>query len=136
VPRGIEAFELDGLANPDQIAGLDPPVHAGDFSASLVVRDDLGPGGCHDGVIAAGVIPMLVGVEQLGDLPAPNLRPRQAFFMIDRVDGECLAGLGAGNQIIEITVGVASPDSLDEHGRISRCYGHAGGFDGAQSSGA
>ena len=81
----VEALKLDGLANLDHIAGLHAPVHAGDFAGRLVVRDDLGASGGDHRRIAASVVMVLVGVENLRDLPAFDFGGCQRFFGIQRV---------------------------------------------------
>lgn len=73
-------------------------VHAWYLAAGLAVGNHLGAGGCHDGRVAAGVVMVSVGVEQLGDLPAAHLRRLQAFLVVQRVDRQGFAGLGAGDQ--------------------------------------
>ena len=52
----------------------------------------------------------------LGNVPAPGLGQAQAFGVVEGVDGHGFAGLGAGDQVIEIAVGVGGPDLLDNHG--------------------
>ncbi|WP_443083433.1 DUF1272 domain-containing protein [Variovorax sp. PBL-E5] len=36
--------------------------------------------------------------------------------MIERIDRQRLAGLGAGDQVVVVAVGIAGPDALDDHG--------------------
>src|SRR5262249_49670757 len=40
----------------------------------------------------------------------------EALFMIQGVDGESLAGFAAGDEVVEIAVGVGGPDLFDNHG--------------------
>ena len=79
------------------------------------MRDDLCSGRGDNSFIAAGVIMMLVGVENLRDLPAFRLGRGKRLLMVDRIDCKCLACFRASDQVIEITVGVVGPDSLDNH---------------------
>src|SRR5271168_548361 len=44
---------------------------------------------------------MLVGVEDLGDGPPPRLGGGQAFFVVQRIDRQGLAGLPTGDQVVE-----------------------------------
>ena len=62
----VQAFQLAGLADLDDIAGLHAPVNSGDAPADAVVSKQLGAGGRNHGRIAAGVVVVLVGVEHLG----------------------------------------------------------------------
>ncbi len=39
----------------------------------------------------------------------------EAFLVVQRIDRQCLAGLGAGDQIIEIAAGISGPDLFDDH---------------------
>jgi hypothetical protein len=61
------------------------------------------------------MVMVLMGVENLGDLPALGFGCAQAFFMVQRVNGQGLTGVRAGNQVIEIAKTVAGPDSFDDH---------------------
>ena len=111
----VHAFELDGLADLDHVAGLDAAIHAGNARAGTVMRDHLGPGRGDDGRIAAGMVVVLVRVENLRDLPALRLGGGQAFLVVQGVDRERLAALGACDQVVVVAVGVAGPDALDDH---------------------
>jgi hypothetical protein len=59
-----------------------------------VVRDHLGAGRGDDRRIAAGVVVVLVGVEDLRDLPALDAGRVQALLVVERIDRERLAALG------------------------------------------
>ena len=39
----------------------------------------------------------------------------QAFLVIQGIDRERLAGFSAGDQVVEVAVGVAGPDLFDDH---------------------
>ena len=58
---------------------------------------------------------MLMGIKDLGDVPALILRPLQALPVIQRVDSHCLTRLWTDNQVIEISVRVAGPYLLNDH---------------------
>jgi len=60
-----------------------------------------------------------MGVQDLGYFPAFFLGGLQALFMIQGVDGQGLTGFAAGDQIVEVAVGVGGPDLFDYHGIIS-----------------
>ena len=113
--RRVQAFQLDGLANLDDISSLHAAVHAGNFPGSFVMRDDLGTGCRHHRGVATGVVMVLMRVEDLGDLPAFSLGCSQAFLVVQRVYSQRLARVGAGNQVVEVAVGVARPDSFNKH---------------------
>jgi len=83
-----------------------------------VVGDHPGAGGGHDGRVAAGVVVVFVGVEQLRDLPAAHFGGLQAFLVVQRVDGQRFAGFGAGDQVVVVAVVVTGPDALDKHGML------------------
>src|SRR5580658_7608263 len=65
--------------------------------------------------VAAGVLEVLVRVQDLGDLPAALARGCQAQLPLQRIHGERLAALRAGNEIVKIPPGVTRPDALREH---------------------
>ena len=114
----VEAFQLHRLADLDDIASLHAPVDTGDLAARAVVGDQLGAGGRHAGRVAAGVVMVFMGIEQLGDLPAAHLGGRQTLVAVQRVDGQRLAGLGAGDEVVVVAVGVVGSDALDDHGAL------------------
>ena len=62
-------------------------------------------------------VAVLVRVEDLRDRPAAFLRRGQALVEVERVYGERVTGLGAGDQVVEIAKGVGGPDLFDKHGR-------------------
>ena len=114
-PGRVHAFELDRLADLDHVARLHAAIDAGDARAGAVVRDDLRAGRGDHRRVAAGVVVVLVGVEDLRDLPALDARRVQALLVVERIDRQRLAGLGAGDQVVVVAVGVAGPDALDDH---------------------
>ena len=77
--------------------------------------DQPGAGGRDHGRVATRVVKMLMGVEDLGNLPALDPRGGECFFMVERVDREGLAGFGTGHKVVEVAVGVCSPDAFDDH---------------------
>ena len=114
----VQAFQIHGLADFDDVAGAQAPIHAGDAILGVPVRQYLGAGGRHHRLVAADVIAVLVGVEDLRDRPAFFLRAGQAARVIEGVDRHGLAGFRAGDQIVEIAVRVGGPDLLDDHGGL------------------
>src|SRR5580658_16327 len=65
--------------------------------------------------IAAGVVAVLVSVQDLGDGPALRTRRGLAQAPLQRIDRQRLAGLRAGDEIVEIAVIVGGPDAFDDH---------------------
>ena len=112
----IQGFELHGFADFDDVARREPARHTRNAVLGRVVREHRRPGFVHDGLVAVDVVVVLVGVEDLGDLPAGFFGRIQAFLAVQRVDGQRFAGLGAGDQVVEITVGITGPNLLHEHG--------------------
>ena len=117
----VQAFELDGLADVDDIAGAHAAVHVRDALTGVLVGNDLGTGRPDHALVAARMVPVLVGVQDLSDMPALVTGNGEAFLVLEGVDGQRLARLGAGDQVIEIAVGVAGPDLLHDHGVASPC---------------
>jgi hypothetical protein len=64
------------------------------------------------------MVAMFVRVQDLGDVPPFFLGGLQTLFMIQGVDGQGLAGFAAGDEVVEIAVGVGGPDLFDYHGII------------------
>ena len=76
-----------------------------------------GAGRSNHRLVATGVIAVLVCVEDLCNRPALALRRRQAFCIVQRIYRQCFTGLRASNQVIEISVCIASPDLFNDHNR-------------------
>jgi hypothetical protein len=117
VARRVQALKLHRLADLDHVTRLDAAIHARDLAAGLVVRDQLGARGLDHRRVAAGVVVMLVRVEDLRDAPAVLLGRGQALAVIERVDRQRLAAVGTRDQVVVVAVGVAGPDAFDDQGR-------------------
>jgi hypothetical protein len=98
----VEALELDRTPDPDHIAAPQAPVDAADTRRGARVRQHPRAGRIPESRVAAGVILVLVSVEDLGDLPAVALRRIETQPPLERIDGERLAALGAGDEIVEV----------------------------------
>jgi len=84
------------------------------------MRNDLGAGGSSDhGRVATGMVAVFMAVQQLRNLPATHVCQRQAFFVIQRINREGSTGFRAGNQVIKIAVGIASPDAFNNQAFLS-----------------
>jgi len=79
------------------------------------MRRQLGAGRRDNLLVTAGMVVVLVSVEDLGDVPALCLGGGQTFLMVERIDRQRLAGFSAGHQIIEVATGVGGPDLFDDH---------------------
>jgi hypothetical protein len=116
VARRVEAFELDRLADLDDIAGAKPAVDALDPVPRIGMRQELRAGGGDHRGIAAGVVAMLMRVENLRDAPALRLGGGEAFLMIERVDRQRFPRRRAGDEVVEVAIGIRRPDLFDDHG--------------------
>ena len=116
--RRVQHLELDGLADLDHVAGAKPAGHAGNLVLGILVRKDRRAGLPRPWRVAARVIAMLMRVQDLGDRPAILLGGRQALLVIERIDGQRFAGFLAGDQVVEVAIGVRGPDLFDDHGII------------------
>ena len=63
MPGGIERFELDGLADLDDVPGAKRAIDARNALTGILVRQQLGAGRCDHGAIAAGMIAVLVRIQ-------------------------------------------------------------------------
>ena len=80
-----------------------------------MVRDQLGARRCDDRIVAARMVVVRMGVQDLGNLPSARLCRREAFFVVQRIDRKRLAAVRAGDQVVEVAIGIAGPDALDDH---------------------
>src|SRR5262250_3349243 len=109
VSRRIQAFELDGLADLDDIAGAQPAIDARDPVLRVGMCQHLGAGRRDYLLVAAGVVAVLMGVEDLCDRPPPRAGESEALLVVERIDREGLAGLPAGDEVVEVAIGVRGP---------------------------
>ena len=116
VAGSVQRLQLHRPPDLDDVAGAEALVHARNLVLGVGMRQQLGAGGGDDGTVAADVVAMLVRVQHLGDLPALGLGPAEALLVVERINRHGLARLRANDQIIKISVGVACPDLLDDHG--------------------
>ena len=103
----VEALELDALAYADDVAAAQPPRHVWDRGVRM--RQQRGAGRCDDVVVAADVVVVLMRVEDLGDVKSSLFGDAQARAVIERIDGERLAGLFASDQVVVLQ---AVPDQM------------------------
>ena len=117
-------YLLDVLSTLCDIAGIEPARHVRDFGLCAVMGQDL-RARCRDHrVIAADMVVMFMGVQDLRDRPAIALGRGEAFFVIQRIDSHGFAGIGTDDQVVEVTVCVSGPDLFDDHGALL-CIGFA-----------
>ena len=113
--RCIERFQLDRLADFDDIAGAETTVDVGNGPFGVGVGKQFGASGGNHLLVAAGMITMLMGVHYLSDVPALVFGSGQAFLVIQRIDSQRVSGFRAGDEIVEVAVGVGGPDLFDDH---------------------
>ena len=113
--RRIQRLQFHRLADLDDIAGGQGPVYPHDSIPGVLMRQQLRARGGYHGRIAADVVVVLMGVQHLGDFPTPVLGVVQAHVVSQRVDGQRLAAIRTGNEIIEVTPVVTGPDLFDDH---------------------
>jgi hypothetical protein len=83
------------------------------------VREDRGAGAFDHGGVPAGVVAVLVRVQDLRDREARILRGLEAFFVVERIDREGVARFRTSDEIVEVAVVVGGPDLLDDHRSFS-----------------
>ena len=71
------------------------------------------------------MVAVFMRIKDLRNVPACCLGSVQAFFVIQRIDGQGLSGFGAGDQVVEVPVGIGGPDLFDDHGSVL-CDGNPG----------
>ena len=123
VTRRIEHFQLHRLADLDDVARPEPSIDTGNALPRVLVCEQLGAGRRNHSAVAAGVIAVLMRVQDLRDLPAVIFGRGQAFLMIQRIDGERFAGVGIDDEVVKVAVVVGGPDLLDDHGVYSQSVG-------------
>lgn len=69
----VQALQLNGFADLDDVTSPNAAVNVCDAPASLMVRYYLCAGGGHHRSVTVGVVGVLVCIEELGDLPAAYL---------------------------------------------------------------
>ena len=119
--RRVEAFQFDGLADLDDVTGLEAAVNALDLVLGAGMRQQFGVRRADDLIVAAGMVAVMVRVQHLRDVPVLCLRSGEAFLVVERIDRERLAGFGAGDQVIEIAAGIGGPDLFDDHRLLPAC---------------
>ena len=73
VAGGIQAFQFHGCTDLDDVTGGKPPVDARNTVPGPGMGQQFRPRGGDHSPVAAGMIAVFVGVENLGDLPATVL---------------------------------------------------------------
>src|SRR5579864_5129897 len=89
--RRVQALELDAAPDTDEVALRESPVHAADAVRGAGVRQDLRAGCGLEALVSAGVILVLVCVDDLRDLPAAPLRGGKAQLPLERIDRQRLS---------------------------------------------
>lgn len=115
MPGSVHGLELHSLAHLDHIASAQAAIDAWNFVLGVPVRKQFRPGGRDDGFVAANVIPVLMGVQNLCNSPPGVLCVLKTLSVVQRIDGKGLARFRTSDQVIEISVGVVGPNLLDDH---------------------
>ena len=127
VAGGVQGLQLHRFAHLDDVTRQQAAKHARNSPCRFGVCQHFGTGGVHHRLVAANMVVVLMGVEYLGDAPTLVFGYFQALGAVQRVYGQGLAGLRAGNKVVEVTVGVGSPNLFDQHGKdlgwggVSQC---------------
>ncbi len=100
----------------DDVPGADAAINVRYATRCVFMRNDSGTGCFDDALVAADVVAVFVGIQDLCDRPAALRGDREALLVIQRINRKRVARLRARNQIIEIPVGVSSPDLLNNQG--------------------
>src|SRR5262249_55215664 len=100
----------------DDIALVQPAVDATDASRRPGMCQDLRAGRADQTCIASSMVLVLMGVQDLGDLPAALPRRVQAPPPLEGVHRERLSGLPTGDEIVEVAQIIGCTDALDQHG--------------------
>ncbi len=121
VPRRVETLELQRASDPDHVALLQAAIDTPDPTCRARVGQHLGAGGPHQALVASRMVEVLVRVEDLGNGPALLPRHIQTQLPLQRIHRQGFAGLGTGNQVVKVSVGISRPDALYQHNRCFRC---------------
>ena len=111
----VETAQLHGAADANDVARGETAVDAADAARRSRMREQLRSGRADEARIAAGVIAVLVRIQNLPDLPAARLRGRETPPPVEGIHRKGFARLGAGDEIVEIAKRVRRPDALDQH---------------------
>jgi hypothetical protein len=118
MPGGIEALELERTPDANNIALAQAPVDATDAAGGTRVRENLRPGRIYETRVTTGMVEVLVRVEDLRNGPALLPRCIEAQAPLQGVYGQGLARLGAGNEVMKVSVRIRRPDTLNQHNRL------------------
>src|SRR5262249_41244363 len=112
---GVQALQLDSPADTDDVPLGQTLIDTADARRSSGVGQYAGAGCADQPSVAARMVEVLVGIEDLRNLPTPGACSIQAAPPLQRVHGQGLTRLGTRDQIVKIAVAVGGPDSLDQH---------------------
>lgn len=115
VAGSIEAFELHGLTDFDDISGADAPIHVGNEFCCVDMGNDFGAGLRNHCLVAADMVAVFMRIEDLGYGPAMFFCGREALAVIQWINSQRVTSFGAGDQVIEVAIRICGPDSLNYH---------------------
>ena len=84
VAGGVQGFQLHRFAHLDDVSRQQSAKHAGNGTRRLSVCQHFGAGGVHHRLVTANVVVVLMGVEDLGDLPTLLLGNFQALGAVQK----------------------------------------------------
>jgi hypothetical protein len=117
MPGSVEALELERTPDANNIALAQAPVDATDAAGGTRVRENLRLGRTYEPRVTSGMVEVLVRVEDLGNGPALLPRCIEAQAPLQGVHGQGFAGLGAGDEVMKVSVWIRRPDTLNQHNR-------------------
>jgi len=115
VARCVQAFELDRVADLDDVTRNDATIHVRNTRARILVCNDSCTRCFNNALVTACVVAVFVRVEDLRDCPAAVFRNGQAFVVVKRIDCECVTSFRTDNQVVEVAIRVTGPDLFDNH---------------------
>ena len=92
------------LEDTDYIASANAACHLRNALPRVTMCDYRCAGRFDHCLVATGMVAVFVGVDDLGDGPVICGGDIKTLAKVERVDGKCLAGLGTGDQVVEIPV--------------------------------
>ena len=113
VAGSIEAFELHGLTDFDDIAGADASIHVGNEFCCVDMGNDFGASLRDHCLVAADMVTVFMCIEDLGYGPAMFFCRGEALAVIQWIDRQRVTSFWAGDQVIEVAIRICGPDSLD-----------------------
>ena len=97
------------------VSGAKPAIHPRNALLGILVCEQLRARRRDHRGVAAGVIAVLMRIQNLSDVPAALLGRGKTFLVIQRIDRQRLSRLRASDQIVEVAIRVCGPNLFDDH---------------------